>query len=472
MSCQGVPFRDTCLTPLTFWLRGVPDSPPCTRLCMSREQCPYQDARAFQYAFVAGVLRVEYLKEALQQRRPALQGVAPFVTIHVTTREGCDDRAMTECGMHHFPVHVWSHPHSDVLRDPVVLRPFCVFGSASSCLLIDASVYVGTVHVTDVAHLTDSFRESALSALELMNERNPGRTHRGYKRKVNLVMSILSTATNTANWTSKKLKSLAEVIPGMIDIPAVVPFRPGFRNVGLPNLIPRSQVQVALKAAVEAVHTSSLTYGGVVVLGDDDSGKKKTTHILIDNSRFPEEAFIHKHRVAAIASATTYAAWQKWNLPSGTFASVASYRLIVRQGIGNVVVSPPLDDLVDVHGIRLDPAKDHHAVMMLVGNVHDHVHIVAALGRASSALIPKLIGTSTDDSNDIAVLSHLAKEAALLELTLALGKGIAQHEERSSSMSSSTASRFEASEESRVDRQLQLTWRRPHTISCLPRRAS
>ena len=322
--------------------------------------------------------------------------------------------------------------------------PLARLGSASSCLLIDASVYVGTVHVTDVTHLTDSFRESALSALELMNERNPGRTHRGYKRKVSLVMSILSTATNTANWTSKKLKSLAEVIPGMIDIPAVVPFRPGSRNVGLPNLIPRSQVQVALKAAVEAVHTSSLTYGGVVVLGDD-SGKKKTTHILIDNSRFPEEAFIHKHRVAAIASATTYAAWQKWNLPSGTFASVASYRLIVRQGIGNVVVSPPLDDLVDVHGIRLDPAKDHHAVMMLVGNVHDHVHIVAALGRASSALI-QLIGTSTDDSNDIAVLSHLAKEAALLELTLALGKGIAQHEERSSSMSSSTASRYEASE--------------------------
>ena len=59
---------------------------------MSREPCPYQDARAFQYAFVAGVLRVEYLKEALQQRRPALQGVAPFVTIHVTTREGFDAR--------------------------------------------------------------------------------------------------------------------------------------------------------------------------------------------------------------------------------------------------------------------------------------------------------------------------------------------------------------------------------------------
>ena len=92
MSCQGVSFRDTCLTPLTFWLRGAPDSPPCTRLLMSREQCPYQDARAFQYAFVAGVLRVEYLKEALQQRRPALQGVAPFVTIHVTTREGFDAR--------------------------------------------------------------------------------------------------------------------------------------------------------------------------------------------------------------------------------------------------------------------------------------------------------------------------------------------------------------------------------------------
>ena len=418
----------------------------------------------FQYAFVAGQLNVDYLQEALQLHRPALKGVDPFATIHVTTREGFDDKAMTECGMHHFPVHVWSHPHSDVLRDPVVLRPFCVFGSASSCLLIDASVYVGTVHVTDVAHLTDSFRESALSALELMNERNPGRTHRGYKRKVNLVMSILSTATNTANWTSKKLKSLAEVIPGMIDIPAVVPFRPGSRNVDLPNLIPRSQVQVALKAAVEAVHTSSLTYGGVVVLGDDDSGKKKTTHILIDNSSFPEEAFIHKHRVAAIASATTYAAWQKWNLPSGTFASLASYRLIVRQGIGNVVVSPPLDDLVDVHGIRLDPAKDHHAVMMLVGNVHDHVHIVAALGRASSAVIPR----PTDNS----WMSHLVKEAALLQLTLALRQGIAQHEDRSSSMRSSTASRYGASEESRADRQLQLTWRRPHTRSCLPRRAS
>ena len=132
---------------------------------MSREQCPYQDARAFQYAFVAGVLHVEYLKEALQQRRPALQGVAPFVTIHVTTREGCDDRAMTECGMHHYPMLVWRHPHLDVLRDPVVPRPFCVFDSASSCLLREPGDGVGTVHVFDVADLTDSFRQSALSAL-------------------------------------------------------------------------------------------------------------------------------------------------------------------------------------------------------------------------------------------------------------------------------------------------------------------
>ena len=439
---------------------------------MSRQDFTFRDTRLtpFQYVFVTGELNLDHLQSALQRHRPDLAGVIPDVSIHVTTREGHDDKATTESGMHHYPIHVWKYPHSDVLRDPVVWEPFCVFGSALSCLRASSDVG-GPLHVTDVAELTDSFRESALSALELMNERNPGRTHRGYKRKVSLVMSILSTATDTANWTSKKLKSLAEVIPGMIDIPAVVPFRPGSRNVDLPNLIPRSQVQVALKAAVEAVHTSSLTYGGVVVLGDD-SRNKKTTHILIDNSRFPEEAFIHKHRVAAIASATTYAAWQKWNLPSGTFASVASYRLIVRQGIGNVVVSPPLDDLVDVHGIRLDPAKDHHAVMMLVGNVHDHVHIVAALGRASSAQIPKPIGISSDDFNDISHLSHLAQEAALLQLTLALRQGIAQHEDRSSSMRSSTASRYGASEESRADRQLQLTWRRPHTRSCLPRRAS
>ena len=58
---------------------------------MSREQSLYQDARVFQYAFVAGQLNVDYLQEALQLHRPALKGVDPFVTIHVTTREGFDD---------------------------------------------------------------------------------------------------------------------------------------------------------------------------------------------------------------------------------------------------------------------------------------------------------------------------------------------------------------------------------------------
>ena len=45
-----------------------------------------------------------------------------------------------------------------------------------------------------------------------------------------------------------------------------------------------------------------------------------------------------------------------------------------------------------------------------------------------------------------AVLSHLAKEAASLELTLVLEKEIAQQKERSPSMSSSTSSRYEADE--------------------------
>ena len=144
-------------------------------------------------------------------------------------------------------------------------------------------------------------------------------------------------------------------------------------------------------------------------------GGRKPLHILIDNSCLPKEVFTHKHRVAAIASATTYAEWKRGNLPRRTFASLTSYRLIVGHGMDNVVVSPPLDDLADMHGNSLDPAKSHHAVMMLLGDVHDHVHVVAALGRACSALIPKLIGTRTDDSKDISTwLGDLTERERLL----------------------------------------------------------
>ena len=366
---------------------------------MSREPCPYQDARPFQYAFVAGLLHVEYLEEVLPHRRPDLQGVAPCVIINVTTREGCEDRATTECGMHHYPMLVWRYPHTDVLRNPVVPKPFCVFGSASSCLLEEPGDGVDTVHVRDVADLTPSFRQSALSALESLRQA-AGTENKGYKRKLKHVMTILRTSTNTADWTSTKRKSMAEVVPSMAAIPALLPLRPGPHHKGLSDLVPKLQGQVALKAAVEAVHTSSLVYGGVVVLGDD-SGKKKTTQLLIDHSRFPRDAFSHKHRIVAVASRARYEAWQDKNSPSCSFASVASFRLIVGQGMDGVTVKPPLDDLVDADGTGLNPAKNHHAVMMLLGDVHDHVHIFAALGRASSTLIPKLIGARIDDPNDI-----------------------------------------------------------------------
>ena len=369
---------------------------------MSCRYCGFRDIRLnrFQYAFVAGTHRVEYLEDALRVNRPLLKGVDPHLSIHVTTREGYDDRATTESGMHHYPILVWKFPHSDVLPDPVFLRPFCVFGSAESCLRVPREV--GSTHcVTEVAALTDEFCESVVVALTQLLERNTTRSkHRTHTRKIKHVKTILNAAVNTTSTPAEKLKTLSAFIPRMIDFCPPLTLRPGSHNAGLTELVPRLQFQVAYKASLEAVHSSSLIYGAVLVLGDD-SGRKKTTHILIDSSALRTDGFTHKHRVAAIVSATTYAAWKNGTLRNRPLGSLASYRLVVGHHMETVVVSPPLDDLTDVDGRGLDPRTSHHAMMVLLGDVHDHVHVVAALGRADSALIPKLIGSDTDDLDDI-----------------------------------------------------------------------
>ena len=85
---------------------------------MSREPCPYQDARPFQYAFVAGVLRVEYLKEALQQRRPALQGGQAR---HILLKDECQKHAVSQCS-HYLVNFFWSPSASRVLLYGVLAR--------------------------------------------------------------------------------------------------------------------------------------------------------------------------------------------------------------------------------------------------------------------------------------------------------------------------------------------------------------
>ena len=113
------------------------------------------------------------------------------MSIHVTIREGRDDGATTKSGLHHYPIHVWKCPHSDELPDPVVSRPFCVFGSAVSCLRVPNDVG-GALCVTDVTQLTVAFCESVVAALTQMLRRNTTREHIAHTRKVSHVISILS----------------------------------------------------------------------------------------------------------------------------------------------------------------------------------------------------------------------------------------------------------------------------------------
>ena len=228
-----------------------------------RHRCQLQGVRGdrYQYVFVAGVTEVAYLRQALRQHYPGLQGIRPHVSIHVTLQEGYEDRAMTESGMHHYPIHVWKCPHSEKLSNPVIPRPFGIFGSAASCLRTPNGTDE-VLDVTDVTQLTDEFCDSAVVALTRLHNDKSIRNHKTYKRKVTHAINILSAAKNPTVPPGQEMKTLAEFIPFMTAFSPVLPLRAGSHNLELTPLALRMQYQVAQKAALQAVHTSSFTVTG------------------------------------------------------------------------------------------------------------------------------------------------------------------------------------------------------------------
>ena len=228
-----------------------------------RHRCQLQGVRGdrYQYVLVAGVTEVAYLRQALRQHYPGLQGIRPHVSIHVTLQEGYEDRAMTESGMHHYPIHVWKCPHSDRLSKPVIARPFGIFGSAASCLRSPNDTDE-VLDVTDVTQLTDEFCDSAVVALTRLHNDKSIRNHKTYKRKVTHAISILSAAKNPTVPPGQEMKTLAEFIPFMTAFSPVLPLRAGSHNLKLTSLALRMRYQVAQKAALQAVHTSSFTVTG------------------------------------------------------------------------------------------------------------------------------------------------------------------------------------------------------------------
>jgi hypothetical protein len=69
--------------------------------------------------------------------------------------------------------------------------------------------------------------------------------------------------------------------------------------------------------------------------------------------------------------------------------------------MNSVTIQPPLTDPVYTSNNAQDSNGCSHAVMILLGDVHEHAHIVAALGKAKSHLIPKLLGVNPSSTESV-----------------------------------------------------------------------